>query len=68
MMMNSNKEKDLRVMIQDILSPEKHISGVVSSTYRMLSNFRVAFNYMDMDMMTTTTHPKSIQCSGMVST
>ena len=56
------EEKDLGVIIQDTLSPERHISGIFGSTYRMLSNIRIAFGYMDKDMMrkilTTMVHPR----------
>ena len=45
------EEKDVGVIIQDTLSLERHISGIFGSTYRMLSNIRVAFCYMDKDMM-----------------
>ena len=45
------KEKDLGVIIQDNLSPEKHINGIFGSTYNFLSNIRVAFHHMDKDMM-----------------
>ena len=47
----SNEEKDLGVIIQDTLSPERHISNIFNNTYRMLTNIRVAFNYMDKNMM-----------------
>ena len=58
----SKEEKDLGVVVQDNLSPEAHIRGVFGSTYRMLTNIRVAFHYMDMSMMkkiiTTMVRPK----------
>ena len=41
------EEKDLRVLIQDNLSPDRHIKQI----YRMLSNVRVAFHYIDKEMM-----------------
>ena len=47
----SKEEKDLGVMIQNNLSPEAHIKRVFGSTYRMLTNIRVAFHYMDTSMM-----------------
>ena len=49
--LRSKEEKDLGVMIQDTLSPEKHINGLFGSTYNLLTNIRVAFNYMDKEMM-----------------
>ena len=60
--MKSREEKDLEVIIQDTLTPERHISEIFSSTYRMLTNIRVAFQYMDKDMMkkiiVTMIHPR----------
>ena len=49
--MKSKEEKDLGVTMQDTLSPERHISGIFNSTYRLLTNIRVSFNYMDTSMM-----------------
>ena len=45
------EEKDLGVIIQDTLSPTRHIDEKYASTSRMLTNIRVAFRYMDKDMM-----------------
>ena len=60
--LNTKEEKDLRIVIQDTLSPEWHISKLFGSTYRMLTNIRVAFYYMDKDMMrkslTIMIHPR----------
>ena len=42
--LKSKEERDLGVMIQDTLSPEKHINGIFRSTYNLLANIRVAFN------------------------
>ena len=47
----TKEEKYLGVVIQDTLSPERHINQLFGSTYRMLTNIRVAFHYMDKDMM-----------------
>ena len=47
----SEDEKDLGVIIQENLQPEKHINGIFESTRRTLMNIRVAFKYMDMGMM-----------------
>ena len=49
--LKSKEERDLGVMIQDTLSPEKHINGIFRSTYNLLANIRVAFNYLDKEMM-----------------
>ena len=38
-------------MIQDTLSPQKHIQGIFASTYRTLANIRVALSYIDTNMM-----------------
>lgn len=37
-------------MIQDILSPEKHINRIYGSTYN-LANIRVALNYAEKEML-----------------
>ena len=39
------------MVIQDTLSPERHINQIFGSTYRTLINIRVAFHYMDKEMM-----------------
>ena len=49
--LKTKEEKDLGVVIQDILSPEQHINQIFGSTYRTLTNIGVAFHYMDKDMM-----------------
>ena len=49
--LHTKEEKDLGVLIQDTLSPEQHINQLFGSTYRILSNIRVAFHHMDKDMM-----------------
>ena len=58
----ATEEKDLGVVIQDNLSPEKHINRIFGDTYRMLRNIRVAFHFLDKDMMkkiiTTMIRPK----------
>ena len=46
-----NEEKDLGILIQDNLSPEKHIDKIFGDTYRMLRNIRVAFYFLDKEMM-----------------
>ncbi len=53
-------ERDMGVIIQYNLSPEKHIN-IFGDAYRMLRNVRTAFTYMDKDMMwkiSTTIRPK----------
>ena len=45
------EEKDLGVIVQDNLSPEKHISRIIGGAYGLLTNMRVAFNYMDEEML-----------------
>ena len=49
--MKSNKEKDLGVVVQDTLSPERHINGIFGSAYGVLMDVRVAFSYIDKNMM-----------------
>ncbi|MPC80791.1 hypothetical protein E2C01_075384 [Portunus trituberculatus] len=48
--MEKKEEKDLGVIIQDTLIPERHIKGLFTSTYKTQTNIRVAFNYMDKSM------------------
>ena len=45
------KEKDLGVMIQDNLSLEKHINRIFGDIFRMLTNIRMAFHFLDKDRM-----------------
>ena len=58
----SHEEKDLGVTFQDTLSPEKHINRLFGQAYGTLQNIKVAFHYMDKDMMkkiiTTMIRPK----------
>ena len=49
--LKTKEKKDLRVVIQDTLSPEQHINQIFGSTYRTLTNIRVAFHYMDKGIM-----------------
>ena len=49
--LKTKEVKDLGVVIQEILSPEQHISQLFGSTYKILTSIRVAFHYMDKDMM-----------------
>ncbi len=52
----------MEVVLQDNLSPEKHINKIFGDTYKMLRNIRVAFHFLDKDMMekmiTTMIRPK----------
>ncbi len=48
---NSDKERDLGVVLDRKLSPEDHIKNIVQGAYAMLSNFRIAFKYMDGDIL-----------------
>ena len=45
----ATEEKDLGIVIQDNLSPEKHIDRISDDTYRMLRNIRMAFHFLDKD-------------------
>ena len=51
MITKSKEEKDLGVIIQDTLTPDRHIGGIFGASYRMLTNIRIAFNYLDKDIM-----------------
>ena len=46
-----SEEKDLGVIIQNNLSPEKHINRIFGKTYNILQNIGFAFNYLDENMM-----------------
>ena len=47
----TSEEKDLGIIIQNTLSPEKHINKVFGKTYNMLQNIGLAFHYLDEGMM-----------------
>ena len=47
----AKEEKDLGVVIQDNLSPKKHIDRIFGDTFGMLRNIWLAFHYLDKDMM-----------------
>ena len=47
----TSDEKDLGVIVQDDLSPRKHISNVVGGTYRLITKIKTAFIYMDEEML-----------------
>ena len=58
----AKEEKDLGVVIQDNLSLEKHINRIFGDTFMMLRNIRMAFDFLDKDMLrkikTTMIKPK----------
>ena len=45
----TKEEKDLGVIIQDNLSPEKHINSIFDDTFMMLRNILMAFHFPDKD-------------------
>ena len=47
----TKEKKDLGVIIQENRSPDKHINKISGLSYKMIINIRVAFHYMDKDMM-----------------
>ncbi len=55
-------ERDLGVVMSDDNQPESHINQICRDTYNLVRNIRVAFTYMDKDMMrkliTTMIRPK----------
>ena len=58
----AKEEKDLGAVIQDNLSTGKHINRIFGETFMMLRNIRMAFHFLDQDMMkkimTTMIRPK----------
>lgn len=46
-----NEGKDLGVIIQNNLSPEKHINRILGKTYNTLQNIGFAFNYLDTNII-----------------
>ena len=44
-------EKDLGVLITDNLSPDKHINKITGDTYHLLRNIRMAFKYLDEEVI-----------------
>ena len=50
----AKEEKNLGVEIQDNLSPEKHINRIFGDTFMILKNLRMAFYFLDKDMMRKT--------------
>ncbi len=47
----SEKEKDLGVIINNRLSPEDHIQEKVRNVHNLLANMRIAFTYIDEEMV-----------------
>lgn len=47
----SKKEKDLGIIINEDLSPESHINKIVGETYGLLNRIKIAFNYLDAEML-----------------
>ena len=47
----TNVKKDLGVWITDNLSPEKHIYKITGDTYQVLRNIRMAFKYLDEEVI-----------------
>ena len=48
--LKTKDEKNLGVVIQDTLSPDRHINQLFGSTYRMLTSIET-FHYMNKHMM-----------------
>ena len=46
-----SEERDLGVIIQNNLSPEKHINKLFGKTYSMLQSIGLSFHYLDEEMM-----------------
>ena len=46
-----NEDKDLGLIIQDNLFPEKQIAKIFGETFIMLRNIRIAFHFLDKDMI-----------------
>ncbi len=47
---NSDKERDLGVVLDRKLSPEDHIKNIVRGAYATLSNFRIAFKTEEQEL------------------
>ena len=50
-LMEEEKERDLGVLVNNKLSPEDHINEKVRSAYALLANMKVAFTYVDEEMV-----------------
>ena len=47
----AKEKKDLGVIIQNNLSPEKHIAEIFGETIRMLKNILVTFHFLNKEIM-----------------
>ncbi len=47
----TKQEKDLRVIIQDNLTPEWHINKITGEAYNLIRKIKAAFTYLDEEMM-----------------
>ncbi len=47
----TKQEKDLGIIIQDNLTPERHINKITGETYNLIRNIKAAFTYLDEEMM-----------------
>ena len=48
---SADKEKDLGVVINNKLKPEDHINQVTGKMYNLLTNMKIAFTYIDANMV-----------------
>ena len=48
---SADKEKDLGVVINNKLKPEDHVNQVTGKAYNLLMNMKIAFTYIDADMV-----------------
>ncbi len=45
------EEKDLKVLVTDNLSPERHVNKITAETYKLLRNISAAFTYLDKNVV-----------------
>ncbi len=50
-MSKTKQEKDLGVIIQDNLTPERHINKITGEAYHLIRNIKAALTYLDEEMM-----------------
>ena len=48
---SADREKDLGVVINDKFHPDDHINQITSKMYHLLRNMKIAFTYIDADMV-----------------
>ena len=48
---SADKEKDIGVVINNKLKPEDHINQVTGKMYNLLTNMKIAFTYIDANMV-----------------